>query len=93
MYETQHPRDALELDEDTGARTAELLEADVHEMVKRLAAAMDQAINPGRDTRMLVAEALMRLAHGVHLYAAGPDFTRDRLLAMALKTSAHAAVN
>ena len=87
MYQTPHPDEFAE--PETDDEFEDMLEGDVSEMVKRLASAMDGVIAPGRDSRMLVAEALMRLALGVHVYAAGPDATRERLLAMALRTGAN----
>jgi len=63
-----------------------MLENEIHAMVCRLAAALDEVIDSNGDSRSVVAEALMRLAMGVHLYAAGPAATRDRALAMALRT-------
>jgi hypothetical protein len=59
-------------------------EPEVLAMVRKLAAALDDAIDPQGDSRVIVAEALMRLAMGVHLYAVGAEATRDRALAMAL---------
>ena len=82
MQTTAHPLDEYERDEGVD----DLLELDVLEMVRRLAAALDTAIDPAGDSRAIVAEALMRLAMGVHVYAAGPEATRDRALAMAMHT-------
>jgi hypothetical protein len=63
----------------------DMFEPEVHEMVRRLAAQLDDAIDADGDSRLVVAEALMRLSLGVYLYTAGPEATRDRLLAMALR--------
>ena len=60
-------------------------EPEVHEMVRRLAAQLDDAIDAEGDSRLVVAEALMRLSVGVHLYTTGAEATRDRLIAMALR--------
>jgi hypothetical protein len=75
------------------AETGDGAGATINDLIRRLAAAIDDAVDSKRDSRALVAEALMRLALGVHLYAAGPHATRERLLAMALRTGADASVN
>jgi hypothetical protein len=92
MHHLPEPDTATDF-EDAEQSEAVLMEDDINEMVRRLAASMDNVVNPGRDSRILVAEALMRLALGVHVYAAGPECTRQRLLAMALRTSAGSTVN
>jgi hypothetical protein len=71
---------------DSEADPAEFVRSDINEMIRRLAASIDTVVNPAQDSRIVVAEALMRLAFGVHLFAAGPAATRERLLAMALHT-------
>jgi hypothetical protein len=80
MHETLEP-DALDFD----LQGPDTFEPDVNEMVRRLAASLDEAIDPDGDARAVVAEALMRLALGVHLYAHGAAATRDKLLNMALR--------
>ncbi len=78
----------LGLDEDLDS-----FEPDVLEMVRRLAAQLDNAIDAEGDSRLVVAEALMRLSLGVYLYTAGPEATRDRLLAMAMRAQPDTVVH
>jgi hypothetical protein len=71
----------------------ESFEPEVLEMVRRLAAQLDNAIDADGDSRLVVAEALMRLSLGVYLYTAGPEATRDRLLAMAMRAQPDTVVH
>lgn len=93
MHRALDPETFDDLDEETEPGDADMVEQDVSEMVRRLAAALDDAINPAADARMVVAEALMRLSAGLYAFAAGPEATRQRFLGMALRTSAGATLH
>jgi hypothetical protein len=68
-------------------------EPEVLEMIRRLADHLDQAVDPKGDSKMVVSEALMRLALAVYVDAQGAGETRDRLLTLALTLAVPASIH
>jgi hypothetical protein len=65
----------------------------VDQMVRRMADRLDGALDPRGESKIVVAEALMRLAMAVYISAQGPTQTRERLLTLAMALDVPGAVH
>jgi hypothetical protein len=70
-----------------------VMEPEVDQMVRRMADRLDGALDPAGESRVVVSEALMRLALAVYVNTQGAGQTRERLLTLALVLDAPAKIH